>query len=303
MGGPKNRPYRRSLRNLVLDKRYQLRFTLFMVVLTSLLMVVIGWRVNDRAGVATDVAANHIQGQVCPAVPELSEGAPGALPASGEPPAGELAPRATKVEVHLDQDDDATVPPENATTEQPPKVEPSPAPRGEPVRNIEVTLEESPEPNRAVVRGDFVAQLVQSYSCRMHQRADLRQLAQGRKMITWVLLVVGFVLVIGLALYGLKMTHRVAGPMFKISLYFQKMKANNLETPYNLRKGDQLVNFYEQFKAAHEGIRNMERADVEQLRDVIAAAEKHDLSSASPELATLIDQMRDLLKRKEDSLG
>ena len=53
---------------------------------------------------------------------------------------------------------------------------------------------------------------------------------------------------LGLAVYGIKMTHKVAGPLFKVSLYLAKMRDGRFDKVYNLRKGDQLVDFYEHFK-------------------------------------------------------
>ena len=78
---------------------------------------------------------------------------------------------------------------------------------------------------------------------------------------------------LGLALYGIKMTHKVAGPLFKVSLYFAKMRDGRFDKVYNLRKGDQLVDFYDHFKPAHAGVVQMEKDDIERIKAMIAAAE------------------------------
>ena len=49
-----NRQYKRSWKNLLINKRYQLRFTLFMVVLSSLLMVGLGIWVMKEADETTN---------------------------------------------------------------------------------------------------------------------------------------------------------------------------------------------------------------------------------------------------------
>ena len=83
----------------------------------------------------------------------------------------------------------------------------------------------------------------------------------------------GLLLVLGLAVYGIKMTHKVAGPLFKVSLYLAKMRDGRFDKVWNLRKGDQLVDFYEHFKTAHAGVVQMQKDDIATIKAVIAAAE------------------------------
>jgi hypothetical protein len=104
-------------------------------------------------------------------------------------------------------------------------------------------------------------------------------------------------LMLGLGLYGIKMTHKVAGPLFKVSLYFAKMRDGRLDKVYNLRKGDQLVDFYEHFKHAHAGIVTMEKDDIERIKATIKAAEDAGLGDHAS-----ITELRTLLARKEKSL-
>ena len=60
-------------------------------------------------------------------------------------------------------------------------------------------------------------------------------------------------LVIGLSLYLVVMTHKVAGPLYKVALYFDKMADGRLGQVWPLRKGDMLVDFYESFRAVARG--------------------------------------------------
>ena len=68
------------------------------------------------------------------------------------------------------------------------------------------------------------------------------------------------------------------GPLFKVGLYLDKLEENQYTTVYDLRKGDQLVEFYEHFKAAHSGITKMQEEDRDRLRDAIALAEEAGLA-------------------------
>src|SRR5438105_5929742 len=70
---PPSQAYKRSWKNLLLNKRYQLRFTLFMVGLTAVLMFVLGWWVMRVANEATTVAQSRVIGEQCPKIPELTD--------------------------------------------------------------------------------------------------------------------------------------------------------------------------------------------------------------------------------------
>src|SRR6478672_4539548 len=65
--------YKRSWKNLLLNKRYQLRFTLFMVGMAAVLMSVLGIWVMKEANEATTVAMARVRGEACPKIPEVIE--------------------------------------------------------------------------------------------------------------------------------------------------------------------------------------------------------------------------------------
>src|SRR5262249_37405901 len=117
----------------------------------------------------------------------------------------------------------------------------------EPEHHVKVQIEESSmtmapaEPEKITIPKDYPDQVIAHWSCEMTAAASIDDLERGRVHIMWVLIATGMVLVIGLAFYGIKMTHKVAGPLFKISLYLAKMKDGRFDKVYNLRKGDQLV--------------------------------------------------------------
>ena len=131
----------------------------------------------------------------------------------------------------------------------------------------------------------------------MRQAGAIDALERGRMRILWVLIGTGLLLMVGLAVYGIKMTHKVAGPLFKVSLYLAKMRDGRFDKVWNLRKGDQLVDFYEHFKTAHAGVVQMEKDDIERIKAVIAAAE----AAGAGDHAT-IGELRTMLARKEKSI-
>lgn len=383
-GAPKN--YKRSWKNLLLNKRYQLRFTLFMVGVSALLMSILGFWVMKEANEATTVAMARVRGEACPKVPEVIE-VPGttdeaavpmnledepapSLPADQAPMVPEVVdvgsanpgdaanpdsaakpevaapkPELSKVDpAHVSQHNaqrdllavkalwctDAECRPETAAPlhvkvkgcdeyvkdkltradavdalrkASIPVVlceggdEPYSVADAEPERRATVQLEETSMTITPTLPTDFADRIVSHHTCEMRQAGSIAALEQGRLRILWVLVGTGLLLMVGLGLYGIKMTHRVAGPLFKVSLYFAKMRDGRLDKVYNLRKGDQLVDFYEHFKHAHGGVVTMEKDDVTRIKATIKAAEAAGLGDHAS-----IAELRTLLQRKEKSL-
>jgi hypothetical protein len=131
----------------------------------------------------------------------------------------------------------------------------------------------------------------------------IAKLERRRELLQGILVGVGILVTGGLFVYGIKATHRVAGPLHKVGGYCEQIAAGRFEPPRNLRKGDQLVEFYEHFKQAHEALRRRHQADVDCLRALVAAADDAELGARSPELASRLDDLRTLLARKEVGLG
>jgi hypothetical protein len=132
---------------------------------------------------------------------------------------------------------------------------------------------------------------------------EIATLKHQESMLLWVLAGMGVGLSAGLFVYGIRMTHKVAGPLYKIQLYLDKVKNGRFDKVYNLRKGDQLVAFFEHFKEAHEALRARQQADVATLKDVVSAAEAASLGGKSPQLGTSLEELKALLRAKEASLG
>jgi hypothetical protein len=275
--------YKRSWKNLLLNKRYQLRFTLFMVGLSAVLMALLGWWVMAVAGRATTVAINNVLGEEVCKDPSLVQAQPAEEPVP----------------------DDADV---IAQPAEPPPGAEGGSGRAKPVVTIEESemqiLDTPPAKKAAPPAGEDPAALRAKFEeCKQHQAAQIDVLERRKHLIFWVLIGVGSMLVIGLLFYGIKMTHRVAGPLHKVQLYMAKLKDGKYDTVYNLRKGDHLVDFYAHFKLAHAGMRKWQEDDVARLKAIIAAAEEGKLEERSPELAAALADLRALLARKEASLG
>lgn len=283
----KDRGYKRRWRNLLLDVRYQLSYTTLLVGVTAALMVALGWWVKDKAFVATDVAANSVIELQCPDLPALVQRAL------------DPAPRARRRASQNDQIPDSEAPvaaPMDAGV-SPDVVDAGAA--AEPPRT-RVIIEESsieavtPSINAATMTAPTLA----NFQCRITQSFKIQPLWERYRLILYVLFGTSIVLVIGLAFYGIKMTHKVAGPLYKVGLYLDKLAAGKYDTVWNLRKGDQLTEFYEHFKAAHAGLTDMQAGDLEILESVCSALA--EVEDKSPELAAACAELEALLEAKRE---
>lgn len=283
-----DRGYKRSWKNLLINKRYQLRFTLFMVGLSALLMVGLGAWVMSVADETTAVSKTSLRGDACPRLPAVTV----------TPMGAEDEPALPAPSMKLDEPDGSATAPDPGSA--------APANRGagsaadptpEDERHVKVQIDESSMTLTPALPPDFADRVTAHWACELRQAATYERLERGRLHILWAMIATGIALVIGLALYGIKMTHRVAGPLFKVGLYLHKMRDGRFDKVYNLRKGDQLVDFYDQFKAAHGGIVAMQQDDLARIARVIAAADAAGLGQ-HPAVA----ELRELSARKEKSI-
>ncbi|HLL22510.1 MAG TPA: hypothetical protein VK427_10280 [Kofleriaceae bacterium] len=261
-------PYKRSWKNLLINKRYQLRFTLLMVGLSSVLMIGLGFWVMKVANETTEVSATSVRGTPCPRIPAIEA-------------VEELSPVPMKL-------------PEGGAGPQGASAGGEDSPRGN-VQIDESSMTMMPAVPR--VPADLGAKIVAHWTCELKLAARLDMLERGRMRILLVLIGTGLLLVLGLAAYGIKMTHKVAGPLFKVGLYLGKMRSGRFDKVYSLRKGDQLVDFYEHFKHGHAGIVQMQKDDIARVQVVIAAAEQSGLGDHPT-----VVELRALVARKEKSL-
>jgi hypothetical protein len=282
------RAYKRSWKNLLINKRYQLRFTLFMVGVSAVLMAALGWWVMQTANEATTVAIGQVLGP-CPKVPDISEPAMGAdtdvrpttpmkLPPDDVGSAGSGSGTGAGTGTGSGSDEDLDAPHH---------------------RSVTVTLSSITE----VLPQDYAQTVAAHWTCVVDHAAKIGELEQGKRRILYVLVAVGLLLVIALAVYGIKTTHKVAGPLYKVTLYFQKMRDGRYDKVWPLRKGDQLVEFYEHFRHAHEGVVKLEEDDVARIKAVIAAADAAGVAGMSPEVDAALADLKAILDRKEKSLA
>lgn len=83
------------------------------------------------------------------------------------------------------------------------------------------------------------------------QAASLKQqssdIARQQKTMMTSLAAVLVLLVVGIGIAGILVTHKVAGPIYKMKRQIREVGEGKLKIPGKLRKGDELVDFFEAF--------------------------------------------------------
>lgn len=310
------RGYKRSWKNLLINKRYQLRFTLFMAGLAAVLMTLLGWWVTKVAGEATNVAKSRQRGRICPTVPDgatapdpVKDPTPGAKDAA-RPPAAPSQPVTVDVgEMKLEEPAAGSGAAAGSAAAGSGAAAGSAAPpaddRGHRVVMEPSTMELEPEPPPppvATLTAAERARLIgERDACERDIVAQIAKIEGRNRLIVYVMVASGVLLTLGLAGFGIKMTHKVAGPLHKVTLYLGKLRDGRYDKVYDLRKGDQLVEFYEHFKHAHAGVVAMEKADIERIKAALDALAADGIYDRAPDVRAAADALRKVLERKEAS--
>jgi hypothetical protein len=128
------------------------------------------------------------------------------------------------------------------------------------------------------------------------------QFANSDRVVLWGIVGFGVVLILSISAVGILITHKVAGPLYKIATFFGRVRDNRLgPAPANLRKGDELQEFYGAFREMHASLRSRAEDDVRVLGNAVAVLETAP-EARSPSVARALEELRELRKRKEESL-
>ncbi len=131
------------------------------------------------------------------------------------------------------------------------------------------------------------------------QSADLKSQAvairsqQRTMLITLTTALTLLVVLIGFA--GILVTHKVAGPIFKMKRQIREVGEGHLRIPNKLRKGDELVDFFEAFETMVINLRSRQQSEIDKLEKAIAALEPKAEPGELESLYQLRQAMRDAL--------
>src|SRR3954447_11545857 len=111
----------------------------------------------------------------------------------------------------------------------------------------------------------------------------------------------GVLLVLSIFASGIWITHKVAGPLYNMSRICARVRDNKLSPSLRqLRKGDELQEFYSSFREMYEALRTRVAGDVQALNSAITALEA--APGKSTQLQEALGELRELRRQKEQSL-
>jgi len=130
---------------------------------------------------------------------------------------------------------------------------------------------------------------------------EVDKLHSDDRKLVYEMVGVGIGLVLILSAYLVLMTHKVAGPLYKVSMYFDRMADGRLGNITALRRGDMLQDFFGNFREMHEAVRTRLQTDVITMES--AATALRAKASASGELADALDAIdKHVTQRKKQLL-
>jgi signal transduction histidine kinase len=107
-----------------------------------------------------------------------------------------------------------------------------------------------------------------------------------------------FLLVVGVGLAGVVVTHKVAGPVYKMKRLLGELAKGHFRVVARLRKGDELQYFFDAFNEAAEQLSRRQEDEIAQIGAVItilgdaAPGDAESVALAKEQLQALRDSMR-----------
>jgi len=121
------------------------------------------------------------------------------------------------------------------------------------------------------------------------------KLETQQRTIGMALLVILALLVVGVGLAGIVVTHRVAGPIYKMKKQLQSLGDGNFQIPFPLRKGDELVDFFESFRTMVKKLRKRQEDEIALLDRAITNLKSKATEDDLKELMSLRQEMQSSL--------
>jgi nitrogen fixation/metabolism regulation signal transduction histidine kinase len=102
---------------------------------------------------------------------------------------------------------------------------------------------------------------------------------------------IALVVLVGLA--GIVFTHKVAGPIFKMTMQINELGEGHWKVPAPLRKGDELAHFFQAWASTVQSLRAQREAEIAKLDAVLEGLDDSDDQAAA--LRSLRDDLRAVL--------
>ena len=128
------------------------------------------------------------------------------------------------------------------------------------------------------------------------------QFSNSDKVVLWGIIGFGVVLVLSISAVGILITHKVAGPLYKIDEPVRAGPRQPARTgPGRLAQGRRAAGLLQGFREMHQAVRSRVEEDVRVLGAALWRRSRRRRTRGRPCSAAL-DELRQLRKRKEESL-
>lgn len=124
------------------------------------------------------------------------------------------------------------------------------------------------------------------------------EVATQSATLLWLMIAIALMMTLALGLFGLLVTHRVAGPVYVMSHYLNVLARGRYPMMRPLRRNDELKDFFGGFQTAIESLRTREVAEAEVIEQVLAQFEG---AAATPETQKTLEALRQVHARKRDA--
>jgi hypothetical protein len=113
--------------------------------------------------------------------------------------------------------------------------------------------------------------------------------------LLWLIVGMATLMAVSLALFGVLVTHRVAGPVYVMSQFVAVLARGRYPTMRPLRRHDELRDFFDRFQHAIDALRAREE---EEARILEEALDRLASPAATPETREALDALRAMHARK-----
>jgi ABC-type multidrug transport system fused ATPase/permease subunit len=101
-------------------------------------------------------------------------------------------------------------------------------------------------------------------------------------------------MVVLIGMLGILFTHKVAGPVYKMSRLLKLVGDGQLQVAASLRKGDELQTFFDTFTSMVASLRDREKGKLEEVEKALAALDR----GAKDDAVAALTGVRDTMKRR-----
>ncbi|KYF50769.1 hypothetical protein BE08_35865 [Sorangium cellulosum] len=253
--------YQRSARNYLLDQRFQLKYTGFLVGISLALSVALGvllWNASSKIIEQSRTAVQQGQETVRQGQETVKRGQEVLVQSR-------RVSEVVAMNIAKEYKDD----PELAKT------------FGEAAQRDESKLKDE----QARKLKDEQARLERD-AATLQQRAEAlerqaAEVAHNQQMLLRLIVALLSLLVLGVGVAGIVFTHKIAGPIFKMKRLLRQVGEGKLVVRERLRKGDELQHFFEAFEKMVEDLRERQQAKIVKMDAILEKLEADARASKS----------------------